>query len=205
MEMTIKITPISEGLPELMHGTWLRLCLVATHSSILAWRIPWAEEVGGLQSMGSQRVRHDWVTNTWPMKSSQSVLVIEPSSDQIRSVAQSCPTLCDPMNRSTPGLQSHHRIHQFLFWVYIQRKWERISKIYPYSHVHCGIIHKSQDMAATQVSINGWMDAMESYSGMRKGNAFLTSQTQFCMGPMWCGMDLEDTVLSEISQAEKDK
>ena len=31
----------------------------ATHSSILAWRIPWTEEPGGLQSMGSQRVRHD--------------------------------------------------------------------------------------------------------------------------------------------------
>ena len=30
-----------------------------THSSILAWRIPWTEEPGGLQSMGFQRVRHD--------------------------------------------------------------------------------------------------------------------------------------------------
>ena len=32
---------------------------MATHSSILAWRIPWMEEPRGLQSMGSQRVRHD--------------------------------------------------------------------------------------------------------------------------------------------------
>ena len=32
---------------------------VATHSRILAWRIPWTEEPGGLQSMGSQRVGHD--------------------------------------------------------------------------------------------------------------------------------------------------
>ena len=32
---------------------------MATHSSILAWKIPWTEEPGGLQSMGSQRVRHD--------------------------------------------------------------------------------------------------------------------------------------------------
>ena len=32
---------------------------MATHSSILAWRIPWTEEPGGLQSMRSQRVRHD--------------------------------------------------------------------------------------------------------------------------------------------------
>ena len=32
---------------------------MATHSSILAWRMPWREEPGGLQSMRSQRVRHD--------------------------------------------------------------------------------------------------------------------------------------------------
>ena len=32
---------------------------MATHSSIPAWRIPWTEEPGGLQSMGSQRLRHD--------------------------------------------------------------------------------------------------------------------------------------------------
>ena len=32
---------------------------MATHSSILAWRIPWTDEPGGLQSMGSQRVGHD--------------------------------------------------------------------------------------------------------------------------------------------------
>ena len=37
---------------------------MATHSSILAWRIPWTEKPGGLQSMGSQRVRHNWETNT---------------------------------------------------------------------------------------------------------------------------------------------
>ena len=37
---------------------------MATHSSILAWRIPWTEEPGGLQSMGSHRVGHDWMTFT---------------------------------------------------------------------------------------------------------------------------------------------
>ena len=36
---------------------------MATHSSILAWRIPWTEEPGGLQSMWLQRVRHNWATN----------------------------------------------------------------------------------------------------------------------------------------------
>ena len=37
---------------------------MAIHSNTLAWRIPWTEEPGGLQSMGSQRVGHDWATNT---------------------------------------------------------------------------------------------------------------------------------------------
>ena len=51
---------------------------MATHSSILAWRIPWMEEPGRLQATGSQRVGHDWATsphlmiklwNTiWPLK-----------------------------------------------------------------------------------------------------------------------------------------
>ena len=35
-------------------------------------------------------------------------------SHQIRSVAQSCPTLCDPMNRSTPGLPVHHQLPKFI-------------------------------------------------------------------------------------------
>ena len=36
---------------------------MATHSSTLAWKIPWTEEPGGLQSMGSRRVGHDWATS----------------------------------------------------------------------------------------------------------------------------------------------
>ena len=39
-----------------------------THSSILAWSISWTEKPDGLQSMGLQRVRHDWVTNTFTFK-----------------------------------------------------------------------------------------------------------------------------------------
>ena len=38
---------------------------MATHSSIVAWRIPWTEEPGRLQSMESQRVRHNRVTHTF--------------------------------------------------------------------------------------------------------------------------------------------
>ena len=38
---------------------------IATHSGILAWRIPWTEEPGGLQSMGFRRVGHDRETKTF--------------------------------------------------------------------------------------------------------------------------------------------
>ena len=40
---------------------------MATHSSISAWEIPWTKKPGGLQSMGSQRVGHDWVVNTFTL------------------------------------------------------------------------------------------------------------------------------------------
>ena len=51
-----------------MQKTWVRYLAwkdpledeMTTHSSILAWKIPWMEELGGLQSMGLQRVGHDW-------------------------------------------------------------------------------------------------------------------------------------------------
>ena len=41
---------------------------MATHSSTLAWKMPWMEEPGRLQSMGSQRVRHDWATSLHKIK-----------------------------------------------------------------------------------------------------------------------------------------
>ena len=102
----------------------------ATHSSILASRISWTEEPGGLQSIGSQRSGHDWVTNThtykitgnWDaglfpsfnIKESMSMLNMPSKlSVQFSSVAQSCPILCDPMNRSTPGLPVHHQLPEF--------------------------------------------------------------------------------------------
>ena len=54
-----------------MQGTWVRSMgredslekEMATHSSILAWEIPWMEEPGGLHSMGSQRVGHNYATS----------------------------------------------------------------------------------------------------------------------------------------------
>ena len=61
---------------------------IATHSGSLAWRIPWTEELGGIQSTGSQRIRHDWAI----------------CCCCCCSVAPSCLTLCNPMDCSTARL-----------------------------------------------------------------------------------------------------
>ena len=62
-----------------MRETWVQSLgkEMATHSNILVWKIPWTEEPGRLQSMGSQRVRHNWVINsiTCILDSAQSVNV----------------------------------------------------------------------------------------------------------------------------------
>ena len=64
------IFPVAQTVKNLpaMQETWVRSVgqedPLEQGMAILAWRIPWTEEPGGLRSMGSQRVRHDWVTNT---------------------------------------------------------------------------------------------------------------------------------------------
>ena len=65
------MTQVMKNLPA-VQDTWVQSLgqddpveeALATRSSILAWRIPWTEEPGRLQSMGSQRVGHDGVTDT---------------------------------------------------------------------------------------------------------------------------------------------
>ena len=74
---------------------------MATHSGILSWEIPWREQPGGLQSMGSQRIRHDWTT-TYLHRSRQMI-----NEDPVCVYAQSRPTLCDPMDCSLPGSFLH--------------------------------------------------------------------------------------------------
>ena len=79
---------------------------MATHSSTLAWKIPWTEEPGRLQSIRSQRVRHDWATCQTHIYGYISLYMYE---TWISSVVQSCLALCDPMHCSTPGLPVHHQ------------------------------------------------------------------------------------------------
>ena len=81
---------------------------MATHSRTLAWKIPWTEEPGSLQSMGSQRVRHDWASSA--------------AATAAKSL-QSCPTLCDPIDGSPQGspvpgiLQARKYVRHYLQWI----------------------------------------------------------------------------------------
>ena len=61
---------------------------MSVHSSILAWEIPWIEEPGGLQSMGSQRGGHDSVTNQPLLLSSQQLY---PEIENGNPLQYSCP------------------------------------------------------------------------------------------------------------------
>ena len=106
---------------------------MATHSSVLAWRIPGMVEHGGLPSMGSHRVRHNWsdlavtpsLQATWDVTASEkpSLLPCPPTPPRLAYVSfpwtlpsqkcvhakslQSCPTLYDPMDCSLPGSCIH--------------------------------------------------------------------------------------------------
>ena len=58
--------------------------------------------------------------------------IIKETSDQIRSVAQPCPTLCDPMNHSTPGLPVHHQLPEFT-QTHVHRVGDAIQPSHPLS------------------------------------------------------------------------
>ena len=67
-------------------------------------------------------------TFTWPMPH----IFLKEIFSQIRSVAQSCPTPCDPMNRSTPGLPVHHQLLEFT-QTHVHRVSDAIQPSHPLS------------------------------------------------------------------------
>ena len=111
---------------------------MTTHSSILAWRMPWTEEPGGLQSTGWQRVRQDWsdlahILYTEIMLDSLEKLIIQTHLVELLeeswlSLELACPTLYNPMDCSLPGSSTHgispgkknevgyHFLLQGIFW-----------------------------------------------------------------------------------------
>ena len=150
---------------------------MATCSSILAWRIPWTEEPGGLQSMGSQRVGHDWIN--WAPTHAPSlwcfIMVVLPNN--------SLPFNCDEYILST---KSNAWVRQvFVTQILIYRITLRSSYFAPryipkrtegkglYTNDHSSTIDNSQKMETTQVSMERWMDeqnGLYTYNGILFGH-----------------------------------
>ena len=63
---------------------------MATHSSTLSWRVPWTEGPGRLHSMGSQRVRHNWVTNTLTVNLWKEADLVDPGVSALGSAVDTC-------------------------------------------------------------------------------------------------------------------
>ena len=74
------------------------------HSSILVWEIPSTEELGGLQSMGLQRVRHDWVTKPPPLATSQGKSKITGKQPEARMRWGKIPCMFHQLHSYFPNL-----------------------------------------------------------------------------------------------------
>ena len=83
------------------------------------------------------------------MKLGFHTVVYIKGSDQIRSVAQSCPTLCDPMNRSTPGLPVHYQLPEFTE-THIHRVSDAIQPSHPLSSPSPLALNPSQHQSLFQ-------------------------------------------------------
>ena len=100
-----------------------------TCSSVLAWRIPWTEEPGGLQSMGSQRVRHDLVTiHTHGFMSNKALLPFSHGrrykiSEDTWNIGQEKRVPRTEQEDVGPGHQAQLQLH----WLHSQQTWSSYS------------------------------------------------------------------------------
>ena len=138
--------------PSTIRETWVRSLAwedplkegMATHSSILACRIPWTEKTGGLQSMGSERVGHHWVTKHTHRESEMVSLVAQ----QERICLQSRRPGFDPWVgkipwrrawQPTPGFlpgESHGQRSLEGYSSWVAKSWIRLKR--QHAHMHAG-------------------------------------------------------------------
>ena len=113
----------------------------------------------------------------------QRSLVGKCPSDQIRSVAQSCQTLCDPMNHSTPGLLVHHQLPEFTE-THVHRVSDAIQPPHPLSSPSPPAPNPSQHQSLLQW-VNSWHEVANSYTwlkclSMHKKRRWLNFRTKRC-------------------------
>ena len=91
----------------------------------------------------------DWVAISFSIKVNWHFLSIMYNSAQFNSVAQSCPTLCDPMNRSTPGLPVHQQLPEFT-QTHVHRVRDVIQPSHPLSSPSPPALNPSQHQSLFQ-------------------------------------------------------
>ena len=103
--------------------------------------------------MGSQRVGHDWTTELNKFLNSSIIRYFQwkrlSSVQKFSSVTRSCPTLCDPMNCSTPGLPVHHHFPEFT-QTHVHRVSDAIQPSHPLSSPCLPAPNPSQDQSLFQ-------------------------------------------------------
>ena len=102
---------------------------VATHSSILAWKILWAEEPGRLQSIGAHKVRHGWSNLAWSMHGLQSTRLLCPWNSPGKSglpfppPGDLPPPGIEPTSPTLSGGLCHRATSGSQIWVCISIPW----------------------------------------------------------------------------------
>ena len=109
---------------------------MATHSSTLAWKIPWTEEAGRLQSMGPQRVGHDWATSLHSLHSLHTL-----SLEKEMATHSTC--LENPMDRGAWQAMVHGvaEIWTLLKWLSMPTNISTLSQIYTHVFIHVMYIY----------------------------------------------------------------
>ena len=109
---------------------------MAIHSSILAWRIPWTEDPGRLQSMGLQRVRHDWERMEWngPKKNCKNPKQL-PSPGLIHGFMLLCERMYTPLTHADCEKNALLALSQ----LYLQSSQHYLSKFSCFLNIFIGV------------------------------------------------------------------
>ena len=121
-------------------------------------------------------------------------------SDQIRSVAQSCLTLCDPMNRSTPGLPVHHQLPEFA-QTYVHQVSDAIQPSHPLLSPSPPAPNPSQHQSLCQWvnSLQSWLCEGGQSTGVSALASFLPKKSQGRAPSEWTGwISLQSKGLSRV-------
>ena len=179
---------------------------MATHSSILALRILRTEEPGGLQSMGLQRVSHDW---------SDLARIIKKKKKEIKVTRmwRNC-NPCALLIKCKEVKLPWKTVWWFLKKIKIELPYDLAnthldislpskieSRVLKHTHVHSSIIHVSQVVESTQCP---WMNEWDKENLVYTYNGKLLTFKKGNLATCYPWMRVEDSMLSEIRQSKKD-